>query len=135
MIATGTVKEVEVKKAMDMIKCPVPGCKETWEATLPEAVLTRLMDGHSIHVHPLEPAASPSPLPAAKAENMRRPTLTSTLTSEDYKYFRDGLTTKLPPYCSAQTSYFNYLSAATKIYAKTSHEHTVHFRLDLKIVF
>ena len=92
MIATGTEKEFEVEMSKDMIKCPVSGCKETWEATLPEAVLIRLMDGYSIHVHPLAPAAAPSPLPAAKAENMRRPTLTSGINSEDYNYFLQSWT-------------------------------------------
>ena len=75
-----------------MIRCPVPRCEKTWEATPPESVLTRLMDFHSIHVHPLAPTDAPSRMPAAKAEKMRRPTLTSGINSEDYNYFLQRLT-------------------------------------------
>ena len=71
---------------MPKIKCPVPECTEEWDATLPETVIIRLMDGHSAHVHPA-PTAALSPPPAAKAEKVRRPTITSGITSEDNNYF------------------------------------------------
>ena len=71
---------------MPTIKCPVPGCDTTWNATLPEAVLTRLMDGHATHVHPIEPTV-PCAMPTAQAEKVRRPSINQGITAEDFNYF------------------------------------------------
>ena len=67
---------------MSTITCPVPGCHETWDATLPEAVLTRLMDGHAAHVHPITPTG-PCTMPTAQAEKVRRPSIAQCITAED----------------------------------------------------
>ena len=72
---------------MSTIQCPVPECEEEWSLALPEGILTRLMDGHATHVHSVAPPFAPSPLPAAKAEKVRRPGVTSGVTSEDFNYF------------------------------------------------
>ena len=71
---------------MSTITCPVPGCHETWDATLPEAVLTRLMDGHAAHVHPITPTV-PCAMPTAQAEKVRRPSIAPGITAEDFNYF------------------------------------------------
>ncbi|GFO26058.1 RNA helicase [Plakobranchus ocellatus] len=70
---------------MATIKCPAPGCDAEWPLATPTDVLTRLLDIHSATAH----AASThvhAPM-AAKAEKVRRPTITASGTSEEWAYF------------------------------------------------
>ncbi|GFO38000.1 RNA helicase [Plakobranchus ocellatus] len=70
---------------MATIKCPAPGCDAEWPLATPTDVLTRLLDIHSATAH----AASThvhAPT-AAKAEKVRRPTITASGTSEEWAYF------------------------------------------------
>ena len=72
---------------MDMtdIDCPAPGCDVSWPASTPEAVLIRLLDIHSSTAH-----AAPTPTSTratAKAEKVRRPTVSAAGTSEAWAYF------------------------------------------------
>ena len=91
---------------MSTIQCPVPECEEEWNLALPEGILTRLMDGHATHVHSVAPPFAPSPLPAAKAEKVRRPGVTSDVTSLTTSC-NVGLITRLLHYYLAQTLYIS----------------------------
>ena len=69
-----------------MIKCPAPGCDAGWPTTTPTDVLTRLLDiqsarAHAAHTH------EPAPTAAARAEKVRRPTVSASGTSEEWAYF------------------------------------------------
>ena len=69
---------------MATIKCPAPNCDTEWPQDLPTDVLTRLLDLHSSTAHA---AHTRAPAAAAKAEKVRRPTISAAGTSEEWAYF------------------------------------------------
>ena len=71
---------------MATINCPAPGCDVTWPLSTPEPVLLRLLDIHSATAH-AAPARVSAPPVAAKAEKVRRPTVSAAGTSEAWAYF------------------------------------------------
>ena len=71
---------------MSSIPCPAPGCTTTWPTTTPTEVLLRLIDVHARTAHPAEHAPTPAP-GAAKAEKVKRPTISAAGTSEEWAYF------------------------------------------------
>ena len=71
---------------MSSIPCPAPGCTTTWPTTTPTEVLLRLIDLHGRTAHPAEHAPTPAP-GAAKAEKVKRPTISAAGTSEEWAYF------------------------------------------------
>ena len=71
---------------MSSIPCPAPGCTTTWPTTTPTEVLLRLIDLHGRTAHPAEHAPTPA-LGAAKAEKVKRPTISAAGTSEEWAYF------------------------------------------------
>ncbi|GFO15432.1 hypothetical protein PoB_004193700 [Plakobranchus ocellatus] len=70
---------------MATIKCPAPGCDAEWPLATPTDVLTRLLDIHSATAHAT--STHVHALTAAKAEKVRRPTITASGTSEEWAYF------------------------------------------------
>ena len=68
------------------IPCPAPDCTVTFSGDLAESSLNRLLDVHIRLAHPTPEAPQPQAL-SSKAEKVRRPTVTSSGTSEDWKYF------------------------------------------------
>ena len=70
---------------MAPVRCPAPGCEETFKEDLDPTVLLRLLDLHAQTAHP--PRVAPQAMPATKAEKVRRPVITSVGTSEDWQYF------------------------------------------------
>ena len=68
------------------IPCPAPGCKTTFQDGLDPNALTVLLTLHARTAHP--PAApTQAPAPRAKAEQVKRPTVTGSGTSEEWNYF------------------------------------------------
>ena len=73
---------------MATIDCPAPDCEMSWPSTTPEAILIRLLDLHAATAHPpTAPTRVPAPPVAAKAEKVRRPTVSAAGTSEAWAYF------------------------------------------------
>lgn len=70
---------------MPEITCPAQGCTQTFRDDLPEAVLTQLISIHAQSVHPV--TTPPQQNLCAKMERVRRPTISSAGTSEDWDYF------------------------------------------------
>ena len=69
----------------DDIRCPAPGCMTSWPAATTPEVLTRLIDLHARTAHPV--AAPPTSQASAKAEKVKRPTISAAGTSEEWAYF------------------------------------------------
>ena len=70
---------------MPAIECPVEGCTQTFREDLHETVLNNLIDLHARTSHPPPPQPA-QPLPA-KVDKVRRPTISSAGSSEDWAYF------------------------------------------------
>ena len=69
------------------IVCPAPGCEQSFQATLDPTILLRLLDIHAQTAHPPADAPQAQHTPTVKAEKVRRPTITTSGTSEDWFYF------------------------------------------------
>ena len=70
---------------MPAIECPVEGCTQTFREDLHETVINNLIDIHARTAHPPPPQPA-QPLPA-KVDKVRRPTISSAGSSEDWAYF------------------------------------------------
>ena len=73
---------------METIECPAPDCTVAWPSTTPPEVLINLLGMHERTAHP---RTLPAPAPAthsAKAEKVKRPTLSAAGTSEEWAYFQ-----------------------------------------------
>ena len=71
---------------MAPIQCSAPGCDHTFPDTLSDGILGQLLELHARTAHP--PTAAPQvTAPSTKAEKVRRPTITTSGTSEDWVYF------------------------------------------------
>ena len=70
---------------MAPIPCPAPGCTTTFQEDLADELLGQLIALHAQTAHP--PAATPATTPNTKAEKVRRPTITSSGTQEEWLYF------------------------------------------------
>ena len=68
---------------MPDIKCPAPGCNHKFSDGLDVGILTALIDLHARTAHPA-PTATASP---AKAEKVKRPTVSAAGSSEEWAYF------------------------------------------------
>ena len=74
---------------MPEVQCPVPGC-DYKTPDVDVSIVVELIKAHSV-AHPAAPAAA-----AAKVDRVRRPTITSAGTSEDWSISSlDGMTTWL----------------------------------------
>lgn len=73
---------------MSTIDCPAPDCDASWPAATAPELLIRLLDLHERTTHPTTLAATASTAPTAKAEKIKRPTLSASGTSEEWAYFR-----------------------------------------------
>ena len=70
---------------MASIPCSAPDCDVTWPSDTPLEVLCRLIDLHARTAHP---TGTPSvAAPSAKAEKVKRPSITAAGTSEEWTYF------------------------------------------------
>ena len=71
---------------MAPIVCPAPGCTEAFDETLSQDNLSILLSIHArtAHAAPAPPQAQP---PRIKAEQVKRPTIVASGTSEEWSYF------------------------------------------------
>ena len=72
---------------MAPIPCPAPDCTTTFQEGLEAQVLVSLLDIHMRTAHQTAAAPQAQP-PAAQAEKVKRPTITSSGTSEEFIYFQ-----------------------------------------------
>ena len=71
---------------MAPIRCPAPDCGTTFDETLDPTILVPLLELHSRTAHP--PTVPPqAPAPRPKAEQVKRPTVAASGTSEEWIYF------------------------------------------------
>lgn len=68
---------------MPAINCPAQGCKQTFREDLDPTVLSQLIGIHAASAHPQQQQQTP----CAKIESVRRPTISSAGSTEDYEYF------------------------------------------------
>ena len=69
---------------MPDLECPAPGCTTSWPDTTAPEVLIRLLDIHAKTAHP----DTHTPPPAtAKAEKVKRPSISASGSSEEWTYF------------------------------------------------
>lgn len=68
---------------MPEIQCPAQGCTQTFRGDLDATVLTQLLKIHADSAHPPTAAQTST----AKMEKVRRPTISTSGTSEDWAYF------------------------------------------------
>ena len=68
------------------VKCSAPGCNYEFGVDLDPTALVPLIELHARTAHPQAIAAAPGE-PATKAEKVRRPTITTQGTTEDWTYF------------------------------------------------
>ena len=67
------------------VPCPAPDCDVTFSVTTPPAVLIHLLTLHAQIAHATTPATAPTA--NAKAEKVRRPTISAAGSSEEWSYF------------------------------------------------
>ena len=67
------------------LQCPAPGCTTTFDDEQENNVLMQLLELHSRTAHP--PTPTQAPAPRIKAEQVKRPTVTASGTSETWRYF------------------------------------------------
>ena len=72
---------------MPEITCPAQGCKQTFRDDLDAAVLRQLIEIHATTNHPKPATPAPAQPPAHKMERVRRPSISTSGTSEDWAYF------------------------------------------------
>ena len=70
---------------MPEITCPAQGCTQTFRDDLDATVLSQLISIHAQSAHP--PTAPQPQLHAAKMERVRRPTISSAGSTEEWEYF------------------------------------------------
>ena len=70
---------------MPEITCPAQGCTQTFRDDLDATVLTQLISIHAQSAHP--PTAPQPQLQVAKMERVRRPTISSAGSTEEWEYF------------------------------------------------
>ena len=69
------------------IRCPAPQCNLSWPSTTPPEILLNPLDLHERTAHP---PTTPTTVPTAtgvKAEKVKRPVISASGTSEEWKYF------------------------------------------------
>ena len=69
---------------MPDLECPAPGCTTSWPDTTAPEVLIRLLDIHAKTAHPDTHTPSPA---TAKAEKVKRPSISASGSSEEWTYF------------------------------------------------
>ena len=70
---------------MPLINCPAAGCEVTFRDDLDATVLAQLIGIHATTAHPT-PAANPNDT-AAHSRQVRRPTISKDISTEDFEYF------------------------------------------------
>ena len=105
------------------IRCPAPGCPDSWPSNIPSDVLLKLLDIHERTAHPTTtPATAPSAT-GAKAEKVKRPVISVSGTSEQWTYFKQRWSEyKIATRLTVRTSYFSSLNAVTRPYAEIYQE-------------
>ena len=68
---------------MPDIKCPAPGCNHNFSDSLDVGVLTALINLHAKTAHPAHTATAAP----AKAEKVKRPTVSAAGSREEWVYF------------------------------------------------
>lgn len=68
------------------IPCPAPGCETKFSGELSETVLLRMIDLHTATAHPPTNSSQATATPA-KAEGVKRPTISASGTSAEWAYF------------------------------------------------
>ena len=76
---------------MAPVTCPAQDCTTTFREDLPQNALLALIELHARTAHP-PPAALPATTPSHKAEKVRRPTIITQGTNEDWAYFHSRWT-------------------------------------------
>ena len=71
---------------MAPVTCPAPNCVVTFQEDLPAEVLLNLIQLHARTAHPI-PAAAHDNAATTKPDKIKRPTVTTAGTSEDWAYF------------------------------------------------
>ena len=70
---------------MAPVTCPAPNCEVTFQEDLPAEVLLNLIQLHARTAHPI-PAAGHDNAATTKPDKIKRPTVTTAGTSEDWAY-------------------------------------------------
>ncbi|KAK3768183.1 hypothetical protein RRG08_031721 [Elysia crispata] len=70
------------------IRCPAPGCQESWPSNTSSDVLLRLLDIHKRTAHPTTGPATVPTATRVKAEKVKRPIISVSGSSEEWTYFK-----------------------------------------------